>query len=199
MSNSPFTRRALLGSAAMALGSLAAPSILGAQALPDYEAETSVATVRRNVMGFRNHHWRDHFQNLKKGAILCDTYSRALHYWSEDESIYLAHPCSVPMSEDFTRRGYTEVTLKRFEPTWIPTPSMRQRDPSLPVRVDGADPTNPLGSRAMNLSWEYYRIHGIDNPAKIGRRASNGCFGMLNQHVENLYELVKIGTQVRVI
>jgi lipoprotein-anchoring transpeptidase ErfK/SrfK len=76
---------------------------------------------------------------------------------------------------------------------------MRERDPSLPVRVEGDDPTNPLGSRAMNLGWQYYRIHGIDNPAKIGRRASNGCFGMLNPHVENLFELAKIGTQVRVI
>jgi hypothetical protein len=199
MTHDKLSRRALLGSAALALGSLAAPSVLRAQALPQYEAESSIATVRRNVMGFRNHHWRDHFQNLKKGAILCDTYSRALHYWSEDERIYLAHPCSVPMSEDFTRRGYTEITLKRFEPTWIPTPSMRERDPSLPVQVDGGDPKNPLGSRAMNLSWQYYRIHGIDNPAKIGRRASNGCFGLLNPHAENLFELVKIGTQVRVI
>lgn len=199
MKTPPLSRRALLSAGAASLTVLAAPSILSAQALPQYEAESSVATTRRNVMGFRNHHWRDHFQNLRNGAILCDTYSRALHYWSADESIYLAHPCSVPMSEDFTRRGYTEVTLKRFQPTWVPTPSMRQRDPSLPARVEGDDPTNPLGTRAMNLSWEYYRIHGIDNPAKIGRRASNGCFGLLNQHVENLFELVKIGTQVRVI
>jgi L,D-transpeptidase ErfK/SrfK len=199
MSHTPLSRRALLSGGVAGLTMLAAPAIVHAQATPDYQAESNVATVRRNVMGFRNHHWRDHFKNLNKGAILCDTYSRALHYWSEDERIYLAHPCSVPMTEDFTRRGYTEVTLKRFEPTWVPTPSMRQRDPSLPLRVEGADPTNPLGSRAMNLSWEYYRIHGIDNPAKIGRRASNGCFGLLNQHVENLFELVKIGTQVRVI
>jgi L,D-transpeptidase ErfK/SrfK len=199
MSEFPVSRRALLSGGIAGLTVLATPAVLRAQAAPDYQAESNVATVRRNVMGFRNHHWRDHFKTLSKGAILCDTYSRALHYWSEDERIYLAHPCSVPMTEDFTRRGYTEVTLKRFEPTWIPTPSMRQRDPSLPVRVDGGDPTNPLGTRAMNLSWEYYRIHGIDNPAKIGRRASNGCFGLMNQHVENLYELVKIGTQVRVI
>lgn len=199
MKHQALSRRALLSAGAASLTLLAAPSVLRAQALPEYEAESSVATTRRNVMGFRNHHWRDHFQNLRKGAILCDTYSRALHYWSQDESIYLAHPCSVPMSEEFTRRGYTEVTLKRFEPTWIPTPAMRERDPSLPARVEGDDPTNPLGSRAMNLSWQYYRIHGIDNPAKIGRRASNGCFGMMNAHVENLFELVQIGTQVRVI
>ncbi|WFE73601.1 L,D-transpeptidase [Roseinatronobacter sp. S2] len=200
MTKSPLTRRSLLSTAgAFALGGLAMPSVLRAQIALDFEEEANVRTASRNVMGFRNQHWRDHFQNLRNGAILCDTYSRALHYWSEDESIYLAHPCSVPMSEDFTRRGLTEVTLKRFEPTWIPTPNMRERDPSLPARVEGDDPTNPLGTRAMNLSWQYYRIHGIDNPAKIGRRASNGCFGLMNQHVENLYELVKIGTQVRVI
>lgn len=199
MSDFRISRRALLSSGVAGLTVLATPAVLRAQSAPAYEAERSVATVRRNVMGFRNHHWRDHFKTLAKGAILCDTYSRALHYWSEDERIYLAHPCSVPMSEEFTRRGYTEITLKRFEPTWIPTPSMRERDPSLPVQVDGGDPKNPLGSRAMNLSWQYYRIHGIDNPAKIGRRASNGCFGLMNAHVENLYELVRIGTQVRVI
>jgi len=193
------SRRALLGSGAIAFGALATPAILRAQTLPDYEAEPNIRTAPRNVMGFKAQNWKDHFTSLRKGAILCDTYSRALYFWSEDERTQLVHPCSVPMSEEFTRRGYSEITLKRFEPTWIPTPSMRERDPSLPARVDGADPRNPLGSRAMNLSWQYYRIHGIDNPAKIGRRASNGCFGMLNQHAENLFEIVQIGTQVRVI
>ena len=196
MAGKPISRRALLG--AVALGGLAAPAILRAQTLPDYEAESSVRTARRNVMGFRNHDWRNHFDNLNKGAILCDTDSRALYYWSQDERTELVYPTSVPMSDDFTRRGYTHVTLKRFEPTWIPTPGMRERDPSLPEIVHPG-PDNPLGTRAMNLSWQYYRIHGIDNPAKIGRRASNGCIGLMNPHVEYLYELVEIGTQVRII
>ncbi len=196
MAGKPISRRALLG--AVALGGLGAPAILRAQTLPDYEAESSVRTARRNVMGFRNHDWRNHFDNLNKGAILCDTDSRALYYWSQDERTELVYPTSVPMSDDFTRRGYTHVTLKRFEPTWIPTPGMRERDPSLPEIVHPG-PDNPLGTRAMNLSWQYYRIHGIDNPAKIGRRASNGCIGLMNPHVEYLYELVEIGTQVRII
>jgi L,D-transpeptidase ErfK/SrfK len=199
MTKTTLSRRALLGTGVIALGGLAMPSVLRAQALPEYESEGNVRTARRNVMGFRSHVWRDHFSNLRRGAILCDTYSRALHYWSEDESIVLSYPCSVPMTEDFTRRGMTEITLKRNLPTWIPTPNMRERDPSLPVQVAGGDPKNPLGTRALNLSWQYYRIHGIDNPAKIGRRASNGCFGLMNPHVEKLYELVQIGTQVRVI
>ncbi|MGY6547917.1 MAG: L,D-transpeptidase [Roseinatronobacter sp.] len=199
MTKPTFSRRALLKTGALTLGSLAAPSILHAQALPAFEPERNVNTTRRNVMGFQNQEWRDHFTHLRKGAILCDTFSRALHFWSEDESIYLAHPCSVPMGEEFTRRGRTEITLLRYMPVWIPTPNMRARDPSLPARVEAGDPTNPLGTRAMNLSWQFFRIHGIDDPAKIGRRASNGCFGLLNPHVENLFELVQIGTQVRVI
>jgi lipoprotein-anchoring transpeptidase ErfK/SrfK len=35
--------------------------------------------------------------------------------------------------------------------------------------------------------------------AKIGRRASNGCIGLYNHHVEEIFEWVVIGTQVRVI
>ncbi len=198
MSDKRFSRRALLGTGAAVLGALAAPGIARAVSVPEYEPETTVRRAQRNVMGFRNQRWQDHFDNLNKGAILCDTDSRALYYWSEDQSVQLVYPTSVPMSEEFTRRGYTHVTLKRFEPTWIPTPGMRERDPSLPEIVH-AGPDNPLGTRAMNLSWQYYRIHGIDNPAKIGRRASNGCIGLMNPHVEYLYELVEIGTQVRII
>ena len=93
------SRRALLGTGIAALGGLAAPAVLRAQDLPEFEAEQNIRTAPRNVMGFRNHHWKDHFKSLRKGAILCDTYSRAMHYWSEDESTYLVHPCSVPMSE----------------------------------------------------------------------------------------------------
>ncbi len=199
MSHFSSARRKLLSTGVLALGTLALPGVIRAQSLPDYDDEAPAETVRRNVMGFVSHEWQDHFSDLRKGAILCDTQSRAVHYWSEDEKTYLSYPSSVPMTEEFTRRGMTEVTLKRHMPTWIPTPNMRERDPSLPERVEGGDPKNPMGTRAMNLSWQYYRVHGIDNPAKVGRRASNGCFGLMNAHVEELYELVQVGTKVRVI
>ncbi|WP_114965834.1 L,D-transpeptidase [Alkalilacustris brevis] len=195
-------RRVLAMGGAAALSSVALP--LRAQNFTGaIEGETGVEATaseraRRNIQGFRNVRWQDHFDHLRNGAILCDTASRALHYWSADESIYLLHPCSVPMSEEFIRRGRTSIVEKRPNPTWIPTPNMRERDPSLPAIVHPG-PDNPLGTRAMNLGWTYYRIHGIDNPAKIGRKASNGCFGLYNEDVEVLYELAVIGTQVVVI
>jgi hypothetical protein len=194
------SRRRLLALGSAGLSILAAPAL--AQGFTGTIAgEADLATqprVRRNVQSFRAIRWQDHFETLRNGAILCDVASRALHFWSEDESVYLVHPTSVPMTEEFTRRGRTEITLMRRDPVWIPTPSMRQRDPSLPERVE-AGPENPMGTRAMNLTWQYYRIHGIDNPAKVGRPASNGCFGLFNHHVEDLFERCRVGTQVVVI
>jgi len=187
-----FTRRRLLALSAANLTALAALPALAEGAGP------AAPSVRHNTAGFRAMQWQDHFTTLRHGAIVCDTNSMALHYWSEDEAVQLIYPCSVPMSDDFARRGRTEITLKRRNPTWIPTPNMRERNPDLPEVVPPG-PENPMGTRALNLSWQYYRIHGIDNPAKVGRRASNGCFGLYNHHVENLFDQVRVGTQVVVV
>ncbi|MGY6632876.1 MAG: L,D-transpeptidase [Alkalilacustris sp.] len=192
------TRRRLLLSAGTLAAAGGALPAAAQQFTGDIEGERPVQSVRRNTQSFRSVRWEDHFSSRRNGAILADVASRALHFWSEDGAIYRCYPCSVPMTEDFTRRGRTSVVEKRLNPTWIPTPNMRRRDPTLPAIVHPG-PDNPLGTRAMNLGWTYYRIHGIDNPAKIGRRASNGCFGLFNHHVEEMYDWVRIGTQVVVI
>lgn len=194
----PPRRMFLLGG----MAALAAPALIRPAAAQQFVGEIEdtqpAERVRHNVMSFRTIDWRDHFNSLRLGAIVCDTQSRALHYWSEDQSVYRLYPSSAPMSEEFTRRGFTTITMKRRDPVWIPTPGMRERQPYLPERVE-AGPDNPLGTRALNLGWQYYRIHGIDDVRKIGRRASNGCIGLFNHHVEELFEMVHIGTQVRVI
>ena len=56
-----------------------------------------------------------------------------------------------------------------------------------------------LGTRALHLSWTYYRIHGTHDTRKIGRRSSNGCIGLYNEHIEQLYEMAYVGTQVLLI
>ncbi|MGY6633885.1 MAG: L,D-transpeptidase [Alkalilacustris sp.] len=199
MSHNMVSRRRLLVLGGVALGGgLATPALAVTGEIVTEEDLNTQPSVRRNTQSFRTVRWQDHFDTLRHGAILCDVASRALHFWSEDESVYLVYPTSVPMTEEFTRRGRTEITLMRRDPVWIPTPNMRQRDPSLPERVE-AGPDNPMGTRAMNLSWQFYRIHGIDNPAKVGRMASNGCFGLFNHHVEYLFERCRVGTQVVVI
>lgn len=163
------------------------------------EVESEVSnTVRHNVSSFRALDWKSYFSNLKNGAILVDISSRALHYWSEDESIYKLFPSSVPLSEELTRRGRTQITQKIVGPSWRPTPSMLERNPEWPTFI-GPGPDNPLGTHALYLSWKFYRIHGTHDTRKIGRRSSNGCIGLYNQHISELFELAKLGTQVLLI
>ncbi|AGI71352.1 putative ErfK/YbiS/YcfS/YnhG protein [Octadecabacter arcticus 238] len=175
-------RSFIIGAAA----TLATPLVVGAQEAPD-----------RNSSSFITQDWQDHFSTLGNGAILADITSRALHYWGADGS-YRLYPSSVPMSEDLTRRGYSQIVRKRVGPTWTPTQSMRERDPSLPVMMD-AGPGNPLGTHAMYLDWPAYLIHGTHDTRKIGRQSSSGCIGLYNDHIAELFAVVETGTQVRLL
>jgi len=191
------TRRNVLGGAAVAVAASAVPG-LAMDGSTEFEQGAS-ASIRHNISSFRMLDWRPYFADTRNGAILVDLTSRALHFWSEDQSVYRLYPTSVPLSEDLTRRGKTEVIQKVENPTWRPTPSMKERHPEWPDVVEGGAPDNPLGVRALYLSWPAYRIHGTHDTRKIGRRSSNGCVGLYNEHIIELYGLSKVGTQVLLI
>lgn len=191
-------RRGFLAGSAVAMGTLAMPALAQTNGTTEMESQVD-GLVRRNISSFRSLDWRPYFSDTRKGAILVDTTSRALHFWSEDQSIYKLYPTSVPLTEDLTRRGRTEVVQKVVNPSWRPTPAMKLRNPEWPDVVPGGSPENPMGVRALYLSWTYYRIHGTHDTRKIGRRSSDGCIGLYNEMIAELFTLAPVGTQVRII
>jgi len=62
------------------------------------------------------------------------------------------------------------------------------------------NPGGAFGTRWMriNVPWGGYGIHGTNNPASIGTEVSNGCIRMNNEDVEALYEVVPLGTPVKI-
>lgn len=180
-----YNRRSMLLSGLAATATLAAPNILHAE------------VTRRNMSSFSMQDWRDHFDTLGKATIVADTASRALHFWNADGSDYRIFPTSVPISEELTKRGYTSIVRKKVGPSWTPTASQMERFPDW--KPIGPGPDNPLGTHAMYLSWPAYIIHGTHDTRKIGRPSSDGCIGLYNAKIEELYGLCPIGTQVRVI
>ncbi|MEM6464954.1 MAG: L,D-transpeptidase [Pseudomonadota bacterium] len=194
MSSARMTRRQAALSVA---GFVAAPAVLRAQPV-EYIDDAQTGGISRRVSSFRTFRRGDYFSSLTNGNILVDTESRALHYWDETGTIYNVYPTSVPLTEELTRRGRTEVIQKRVGPDWRPTPNMLKRNPELPEYV-GPGPENPLGTHALYLTWTYYRIHGTNDTRKIGRMSSNGCIGLYNDHIEQLFALTKVGTQVLLI
>jgi hypothetical protein len=192
------SRRSMLLGAGIA--GLASPSL--AQTLfrgSTTEMDATNNAARNNISSFRMLNWQNYFSSTANGAILVDITSRALHFWSEDQTIYRLYPSSVPLSEELTRKGRTQVTQKVVAPSWRPTPAMKVRNPEWPDVVEGGSPENPLGTHALYLSWEFYRIHGTHDTRKIGRRSSNGCVGLYNEHIQELFGLAQVGTQVLLI
>lgn len=195
------TRRAFTTTAIMT------PFVLGSQTWaqdslklpPDTNVEEKTSgTVARNASNFKSKYWKPYFSNLKNNVILVDTRSRALHLWLEDGKTYKLYPTSVPESEDLTRLGRTKIVRKRIGPDWRPTASMLKRNPDWPTYIPPG-PDNPLGTHALYLSWTYYRIHGTHDTRKIGRQSSSGCIGLYNEHIAELFDLTKVGTQVLLI
>lgn len=75
---------------------------------------------------------------------------------------------------------------------------MKKRNPEWPGFVPPG-PDNPLGAHALWLSWKYYRNRGTHDTRKIGRKSSNGCIDLYNEHIKELFGFATIGTQVVLI
>lgn len=104
--------------------------------------------------------------------------------------------------------GLGRVTGIYFNPWWYPTPYSRQvfreRGIELPSAVPPGHPLNYMGPFKIALSHRtskgaIYRIHGNNNPKRIGRRVTGGCFVMDNADGLALARRIRPGTEVNIV
>lgn len=134
--------------------------------------------------------------DMPAGSIVIDTSRRMLYYVLAPTGA-LAYPVAVG-KRGFTWTGVEQVTKVVDWPDWIPPEEMRERKPSLPLKMTGGL-KNPLGAKAIYLGDTLYRIHGTNNKWSIGQAASSGCFRMHNAHVVHLASLINESTTVYVL
>ncbi len=105
-------------------------------------------------------------------------------------------------------KGRGKVTGIYFNPWWYPTPYSRQvfreRGIKLPSAVPPGHPLNYMGPFKIALShrtWKgaIYRIHGNNNPKRVGQRVTGGCFVMDNTDGLALARRIKVGTEVNIV
>jgi lipoprotein-anchoring transpeptidase ErfK/SrfK len=130
------------------------------------------------------------------GTIVVETKKRLLYFTLPDGK---AMRYGVALgSESFGWTGEAVVHHKAEWPDWNPPAEMMVRWPQ--VHKTSGGPNNPLGARALYLYQDgkdtLYRIHGTNQPEKIGRAVSSGCIRMLNIDVIDLFNRVPEGTRV---
>ena len=128
-------------------------------------------------------------------AILVDISERKLYLYEGGE-VSKTYGVAVGTPSHPTPRGEFEITLKRYMPTWSNPGSAWAAD--MP-RTIGPGPSNPLGTRALNINAPGIRIHGTTANSSIGSAASHGCMRMHRWDIEDLYERVEVGTPVFIV
>ncbi len=173
------------------------PSYLGAQpALVKPSAVMQSQGGARPNISPRTPKTKAFANGFQPGTIVIDTAGRKLYYTLSSSRAYV-YPIAVG-KQGFTWTGVERVSKIVDWPDWVPPAEMRQRTPSLPVRMTGGV-NNPLGAKAIYLGNTLYRIHGTNNARSIGSASSSGCFRMHNNHVVHLAGLVDAGTTVYVM
>jgi L,D-transpeptidase ErfK/SrfK len=101
-----------------------------------------------------------------------------------------------------TPSGVTTVVRKAVNPVWRPPADIleehRENGDPLPAEIRPG-PDDPMGTRALYLGWPEYAIHGTNKPVGVGMRVSHGCMHLYPENIVALYDLVPVGTEVRVV
>lgn len=145
------------------------------------------------VYGIIPHEEVDYPSARPAGTIIINTSQRRLYYLLGGGRA-IRYGIAVGM-EGYGWSGVSSVAAKREWPDWTPTPDILRRFPNLPRHmVGGRD--NPLGARALYLGDTLYRIHGTNEPWKLGGNVSSGCIRLSNDDIIDLYNRTRIGATV---
>jgi len=128
-------------------------------------------------------------------AILVDISERRLYLYDKG-ALVKEYGVAVGAPGFSTPRGNFEIVLKRYMPTWSNPGSAWAA--GMPASIPPG-PSNPLGTRALNLDAPGIRIHGTSKDGSIGTAASHGCMRMHRWDIEDLYERVEVGTPVFIV
>ena len=128
-------------------------------------------------------------------AILVDISERRLYLYDKG-ALVKEYGVAVGAPGFPTPRGNFEIVLKRYRPTWSNPGSAWAA--GMPASIPPG-PSNPLGTRALNLDAPGIRIHGTSKDSSIGTAASHGCMRMHRWDIEDLYERVEVGTPVFIV
>lgn len=85
--------------------------------------------------------------------------------------------------------GKFKIVSKLVNPVWF----------NRGVVVPPESPQNVLGTRWLGFDLAGYGIHGTTEPESIGKQVTAGCVRMRNEEVEEIYDIVPMGTEVEIV
>ncbi len=122
--------------------------------------------------------------------------------YSELEDLYRASKYNITINVDARKLTlFKEGKLFKTYPIAVGKPSTPTPKGNFKIVNKAYNPGGPFGARWLGLSAPDgdYGIHGTNNPNSIGKAVSNGCIRTYNPNIIELYNLVPIGTPVKIV
>lgn len=120
-------------------------------------------------------------------SILVDKSQNLLTLFADGEIVKVYHVSTG--KNNSTPTATFKIVNKLVDPPWYSAKGVVAAD----------SPENVLGTRWMGLDRPGYGIHGTVDPSSIGSQCTEGCVRMYNNEVEELYKIVPVGTEVKII
>ena len=134
-------------------------------------------------------------------GIVVNVPQRMLHLAIDGRHV-LSVPVAVGRRDWPTPIGSFAVAVKEVDPTWdvpssIQAEMAREGRPVVVTVPPGS--RNPLGDRWIGLTAPSVGIHGTNQPTSIYRFTTHGCIRLHPDDIAMVFDLVDVGTVVRVI
>ena len=140
-------------------------------------------------------------KELKRDTIVINIAEMRLYYQPKKENKVYIFPVGIGKEDWETPLCESTIVEKIPNPSWVmPESIYRYRKATNPneklARVTPPGPENPLGKYKLRLSTTAYLIHGTNVPEGVGRRGTAGCIRLYPKDIEQLYNMVSVGTHV---
>jgi L,D-transpeptidase ErfK/SrfK len=134
--------------------------------------------------------------SVNNKGIVINVPELRLYLFFTDIHMVKTYPIGIGVLDAPTPLGRFTVIEKTKNPTWNIPLSLQEEygRQSMPP-----GPDNPLGAYRLRLSNYEYGIHGTNIAWGIGRLVSHGCIRLYPEDIEELFNLVKVGTPVEII
>ena len=123
-------------------------------------------------------------------SLLCDKSENTMTLYNHGD-FFKRYTVRTGRRADATPVGGFKVLNKKLDPKWVSPVTNKKYAPG--------DPENELGTRWMAFQGDILGIHGTIHPETVGHYASNGCIGMLKEDVEELFDLIPVGTPLEIV
>lgn len=119
-------------------------------------------------------------------TVLVNKSQNVLFLKSGEEVLKIYHVATG--RDNITPVGTFKIAVKIEKPVWF-----KNGGPPIPSE----SPENELGSRWMGFDTDpHYGIHGTLHPETIGQQVTDGCVRMKNEDVEELFDIIPVGTEI---